>query len=388
MPFSLRAYRSLGIVLAILLVTAALSKSYANPTDLHAKQTTANRLQIACELLLGFSLLLGLWPRLIRTAAILAFGLFALVAGWHVVIASNSCGCFGRFTVPPWLSLTTDTAILVALTRLRPDSSTPRQVRNEPVKIAAIIVATALLFSAQLGTVASAPGSQMQTKGELPTPYLLTLDSQNLELDLGYVPSGATKLAHVKMTNSSNVPLFIKTVDSSCQCLVPSGWPLQIPVGGTGDLQLELVAPTDASRYGKLLTFETNQVNPSIQIRVTARIGLPLAIKPETLFVKESPHPQVEPVVQIINDGDESLRLLYSTSSDPAVIVLTPTAPVPPHGQHPIPIRVAQEAMRANKAVVTVHTTSKTQPTLEFAVRKEDRPAVGEILDSEISRRE
>ena len=67
------------------------------------------------EVLLGFWLISGLFPRAACWAALGTFGVFALAAAARGIAGEASCGCFGRVSVSPWLTLVIDVSAIVAL---------------------------------------------------------------------------------------------------------------------------------------------------------------------------------------------------------------------------------------------------------------------------------
>lgn len=54
-------------------------------------------------------------PRLARLAAIAILSFFAVILVWEVFAGAASCGCLGSVTVPPWVTLVIDGALLVAV---------------------------------------------------------------------------------------------------------------------------------------------------------------------------------------------------------------------------------------------------------------------------------
>src|SRR5271170_7530640 len=71
------------------------------------------------EIVLSAWLLSGYKPGAAVRAAMLCFGLFAVVSLYHVMTGTKSCGCFGPAATSPWLSLAIDLAALAALWAIR-----------------------------------------------------------------------------------------------------------------------------------------------------------------------------------------------------------------------------------------------------------------------------
>jgi hypothetical protein len=118
--------------LAVLLLAAAILKSYdlATVTPVASALLGSRPLTIAwinLEALLSLWLLLGLYPRPTRRAAIALFSLFALFASVKASAGDDSCGCFGRLRTNPWFILAIDVLAVVALLLNPPPSTaTPR----------------------------------------------------------------------------------------------------------------------------------------------------------------------------------------------------------------------------------------------------------------------
>lgn len=88
--------------------------------------------QTAGELLFGFWLLVGLYPRWSRILALVCFVVFLNVALAAAVQGKSSCGCFGKVSVQPWSTVGLDALLLVGLlfSPTNPlQESTPRRLR-------------------------------------------------------------------------------------------------------------------------------------------------------------------------------------------------------------------------------------------------------------------
>jgi hypothetical protein len=69
---------------------------------------------------LGLLLLAGILPKPAWAAALACFSAFALVSLGKGLAGEASCGCFGRWELNPFLTATTDAAIVASLLRWRP----------------------------------------------------------------------------------------------------------------------------------------------------------------------------------------------------------------------------------------------------------------------------
>jgi len=78
-------------------------------------------IQIPLELGLGIWLVCGLFRKAAWVVAVLSFGLFMVVTLQKGLIGAESCGCFGRVEVNPWITLSViDIPFFLALLIFRP----------------------------------------------------------------------------------------------------------------------------------------------------------------------------------------------------------------------------------------------------------------------------
>ena len=78
-------------------------------------------IQIPLELGLGIWLVCGLFRKAAWVVAVLSFGLFIVVTLQKGLIGAESCGCFGRVEVNPWITLSViDIPLFLALLIFRP----------------------------------------------------------------------------------------------------------------------------------------------------------------------------------------------------------------------------------------------------------------------------
>jgi hypothetical protein len=75
---------------------------------------------IELELALGLGLLLGLYPRQARFAALACFTTFGVVSLQQALAGRASCSCFGALNVRPWYTFLFDVAAVVALGQWHP----------------------------------------------------------------------------------------------------------------------------------------------------------------------------------------------------------------------------------------------------------------------------
>jgi hypothetical protein len=75
-------------------------------------------LAIAAELSLSVWIVSGIYASAARRVALMSFGVFAVVSLDKALSGDLSCGCFGRATISPWLTLLFDFAALATLAAL------------------------------------------------------------------------------------------------------------------------------------------------------------------------------------------------------------------------------------------------------------------------------
>jgi hypothetical protein len=115
-----------SVLLGILLLAAAILKVHADantPDDLGQFKWIARvglLAESAVELALGAALVAGIWPAVIRRVALLFFVIVSCVAIFEAIRAQPDCGCFGKFSPPPWVTALMDVASVTALLVCQP----------------------------------------------------------------------------------------------------------------------------------------------------------------------------------------------------------------------------------------------------------------------------
>lgn len=81
---------------------------------------------------------------------------------------------------------------------------------------------------------------------------------EETEFDFGMVDQGE-KVTHVyKFSNTGDEPLIISNAKGSCGCTVPS-WPKEpIPVGGTGEIEVQFDSKGKKNKQSKRVTITAN----------------------------------------------------------------------------------------------------------------------------------
>ena len=129
------AWHRIAIALFLLFAAVFKARDAASPPAV-----TSTLLLVALEVALALWLLVGKFRRAARLAAMALFVAFAGAALAKGLLGHDSCGCFGRLPVSPWLTLGIDVAALGALC-----SSESIAFRPSPGKLRSIGAIAALL---------------------------------------------------------------------------------------------------------------------------------------------------------------------------------------------------------------------------------------------------
>lgn len=120
-------------------------------------------------------------PRLARLAGVAILSFFAVILLWEVFAGAASCGCLGSVTVPPWVTLVIDGALLVAVLAFgkRPREYVPPTHR----RVAATLLWTLAAFAVSFGLPpepmngTSGDGGEVRTVADPPAYYMPTYES-------------------------------------------------------------------------------------------------------------------------------------------------------------------------------------------------------------------
>ena len=116
-----RAYSTLRLALATLLLVAALLKGHELATEPVAGGTIFDSRPwlvgvVQGQLFLGIWLAANVYPRTVKFVTLAVFFAFACVSAYKVLSGADSCGCFGKANVDPRWTL----AAVVTLLYVRP----------------------------------------------------------------------------------------------------------------------------------------------------------------------------------------------------------------------------------------------------------------------------
>ena len=117
-------YDVVRVLVAVLLLTAAALKAHQLATEpLLGRSILDSRLvltgTVEFELFFGLWLLANPWPRVGWVAALACFCIFGCVSLCKALSGYNTCGCFGRIVVNPFITATLDWVVVCALLRWR-----------------------------------------------------------------------------------------------------------------------------------------------------------------------------------------------------------------------------------------------------------------------------
>jgi len=99
------------------------------------------------------------------------------------------------------------------------------------------------------------------------------IDFKEKIFDFGIIKNGSKKDCSFEFQNSSNIPLIINNVITSCGC-TNTKWPKKpIRAGKTGSIEIEYTA-VGVGRFRKSITIFSNAKNSPIHLYITGEIVL------------------------------------------------------------------------------------------------------------------
>jgi len=273
-------YSLVSRLLAVLLGGAAVLKVYGlgAPEPVSQAGILSNPefelVWVEFEVFLASWLFLGAQPVLSWLVCLATFFSFAVVSLYQAWIGQASCGCFGRLPVHPWITFSTDLAIVLSLVVARPDMSALR--RNAWVfwkgalGVFSYFSAAVLLLFLILASASFYFGSLSAAIAQI-RGHSVSIDPPLVQL--GLAGKGELRFATLKVTNLS--AHSVRVVGGSRDCLLDAtkNLPLMIEAGESCSIPFQLQLPQTPgvfTRKGFLLTdHETNGV---LVFRVTGQI--------------------------------------------------------------------------------------------------------------------
>lgn len=186
--------------------------------------------------------------------------------------------------------------------------------------------------------------------------------------DLGYIQPGSEHILAVRIQAPIDRPLSVERIHSECKCTVITEAPDQLARGETGVVSMRFVATDKPLRYNQAVLIQTDHPDAALaqqRLVVTARIGLPLNIYPQRLWV--STHP-THLVVTVTNDGTQPVRLIYAVADAPGVTARVPREPVPAGASVELAVQVDHEHWDGQAVRIRIPTTASEQPDLYIAI--------------------
>lgn len=141
-------------------------------------------------------------------------------------------------------------------------------------KVAGAAAAVNNTAAAAANAITPAPANATPAAPAGPTT---TLKFEQTEFDFGTVDQGE-KVNHVyKFANTGNEPLIISNAKGSCGCTVPS-WPKEpIPVGGTGEIQVQFDSKGKKNKQSKRVTITANTDPAQTFLTISGEVNAPEA---------------------------------------------------------------------------------------------------------------
>ncbi len=221
--------------LGVTLVLAAVLKAHQLAVEPGGTNIWLSIALIEVESALGLALLFRVAPQLTRWATIGLFACFLGASGLNVLTGAQSCSCFGKIEVKPWIALLFDALALWALCAWRP-ITTDRHAW--PL----------LLLVIPTGCIAVVP--LLAWLGVNPSFPQVVVASPRV--DLGTLLQGERCAFEVQLRNPHSHHVVIMYVDSSCPCLQPLPTPCLLQPGQEVAVPLYLDLGNEPSFTGSM----------------------------------------------------------------------------------------------------------------------------------------
>jgi hypothetical protein len=190
-----------------------------------------------------------------------------------------------------------------------------------------------------------------------------------LVVDLGFVEPRSVHKVLYRLKNDADAELAIRSVEVECACTRLLRRPQLIPAGDCVDVEAIFEAPKDAQSYAKRILFHTDHPNrPLLSLELKARVGLPLRLVPDKLWVPQAGASD-NLFVELHNDGNRPVKLLYSLCDSADYSIGVPRRPVMPKTVQRLEVRVHGLANRQAAACAQVITEDPVQPVLRLAIQ-------------------
>ncbi len=231
------------------------------------------RLQIATiqvEVLLGLWLLSGWAMRAARVVAIGFFGIMAAVSLYLALAGQASCGCFGRLTVSPWLTLALDVTAVAALAVWRPVRST----ETRPAAWLRGVLRTGFGAAAFLALI----GGAFLLTSDDPTRALARLRGEVISIEpavsqVGEGVAGEQRTFPISLTNHGDRVVQIIGGTTTCSCIATGDLPITVPPGESRPIEVQVTFRGTSGRFQhNFILYTDDEKSPVVTARFAGRV--------------------------------------------------------------------------------------------------------------------
>lgn len=197
--------------------------------------------------------------------------------------------------------------------------------------------------------------------------------------DFGFVKPKAVAYVAFSVRNPAKSPLRMHKIQSECKCMVILSAPKLIKPESSDMVKVKFIAPEDNITYSKrIVLLTTDSARPIIALRIRAKVGLPLEVRPQQLDLGTLVRGRQRKVnVTLLNRGDRPVRPVYATSSAAACTALIPRALIPAGGKLSVPIHIKTRDVPPGErtATISIHTDCSSQSVVNVQLRYRVSPA-------------
>jgi len=199
--------------------------------------------------------------------------------------------------------------------------------------------------------------------------------------NLEFIEPKSTHRVRFVLDNATEDDWTIRSVRSECNCMKCINAPKTLGAGKSVAITIELKAPEKSQTYSKqVVVFTDSQRAPAIKYRLTARIGLPLRVVPATMNLDRIPESrEYEQTIEVVNDGQKPVKVLYTTSTDAACYARVPARPVAGGSRLRLPVVFGRgRGPLGPDWQLSLHTDCKEQRILIVSARRNAQGTTGE----------
>lgn len=188
------------------------------------------------------------------------------------------------------------------------------------------------------------------------------------EIDWGYVEPGSRHEASFQVINPTSTDIRIRAIVPECVCTRIVDHPQAIPAHSSVTIHVDFTALNVRTPYRQKIQILLDGPAKSLEIATRARIGLPLAVKPEQIELKPG---QRSGSLSLRNDAGQPVRILYADTNYPGLIVRVSPQMLASGASVDLPWQVTSSPitdLRQMHYGATVYTDSPFQPELYVPV--------------------